>query len=144
MDPLSITASAIAFVGVCRKLASGFRFLKDLSRVPQDILALADELDDLQNTLIAVSLVTRRRRDEFLEVLLSPLLKKVDEIFGELCALCGACSRRLKAEEDYAEQLKILLARFKWTQAKSRVGHLRERLKIVRLDFANQLAAATL
>lgn len=144
MDPLSITASAIAFIGACRKLASGFKFLKDLSRAPGEISALAEELDDLQYTLVAVSLVTERRRNEFLEVLLSPLLKKVDHIIEELCALCGACSRSLKIEEDYDQKLKILVGRFKWTKAKTRIGDLRKRLKIVRLDFANQLAAVAL
>ena len=77
--------------------------------------------------------------------LLSPLFHKVDWIIEELCGLCGVCPRRLQEEKDHFERLKIrLVAPFKWTRAKDRVGELRAGLKLVRLDFANQLAAVTL
>ena len=142
MDPLSITASTLAFIGACRKLVAGFRFLKDLSRAPEEILALTDELNDLHNTLTAVHLVTRRHQDKLVGLLLTPLFVKVDGIIYELCDFCGACPQRMKEDGDYLEDLKLqLLARFKWTRAKNRVGELRERLKVLRLDFANSLAA---
>ena len=145
MDPLSIAASAIAFVGACRKLASGLKFLRDLSRAPEEITALTDELNDLQHVLLAVGLVVRKRKDNVLGELLSPLFAKVDRIIHELCDECGACPQRLKQDDEYLDQLKTqLLARFKWTRAKRRVGQLRKRLKIVRLDFANSLAAISL
>ena len=147
MDPLSITVSAFAFVGACRKLVQGFKFLKELSRVPKDILTLTDELNDLQNTLTVVGLVTHKHRDEFVGILLAPLFHKVDHVIRELCGICGVCPERLKEVEDdvYTEQLKFqLLTRFKWTREKTRVGDLRERLKVVRLDFANSLATVTL
>lgn len=147
MDPISITASAIAFVGACRKLVSGFKFLRDLSQAPEDILTLTDELNDLQNTLTAIGLVTRKHRDEFVGVLLAPLFQRVDHIIRELCRICGVCPERLKQVEDdvYTEQLKFqLLTRFKWTREKGRVGELRERLKVVRQDFANSLATVSL
>ena len=147
MDPLSIAASAIAIVGACRKLVKGFKFLKELSRAPEDILALTDELNDLQNTLTAISLVTRDHRNEIVGVLLAPLFHKVEHIIRELCAICLVNPDRLnEVEEDvYTEQLKIqLLTRFKWTRERRRVGQLRERLKIVRLDFANSLATVSL
>lgn len=145
MDPVSLTASAITVIGACQQLSTCFKFLRELSKAPEDILALTDELNDLQNVLSAVCLVARRRRDDMLGDLLSPLFHKVDCIIEELCGLCGVCPRRLQEEKDHVEQLKIrLLARFKWTRAKDRVGELRGRLKVVRLDFANQLAAVTL
>ena len=147
MDPLSIAASAIAIVGVCRKLVKGFKFLKEVSRAPEDILALTDELNDLQNTLTAISLVTRNHHNEFVGVLLAPLFHKVEHIIQELCGICLVCPDRLnEVEEDvYTDQLKSqLLTRFKWTRERRRVGQLRERLKIVRLDFANSLATVSL
>ena len=125
MDPLSITASANAFVGACRKLANGFKFLKEVSRAPEDILALTDELNGLQNTLTAIGLVTRRRRDEFVGVLLAPLFQRVDHVIRELCGICGVCPERLKEVEDdmYTDQLKFqLLTRFKWTREKGTGG----------------------
>lgn len=147
MDPLSITASAFAFVGACRKLVQGFRFLKEVSRAPEDILALTEELNDLQNTLTAIALVMRKHRNELDGVLLNPLFHRVDHVIRELCGICGVCPDRLKDVEDdvYTDQLKFhLLTRFKWTREKGRVGDLRERLKIVRLDFANSLATVSL
>lgn len=145
MDPISIAASTIAFVGACHKLASGLRFLSDVSHAPKEILALIDELNDLQNVLTAVGLVTRQRRDDILEKLLSPLFSQVDRVIYELCDLCGACPQKLKGDDDYGEQLRLhLLGRCKWTLAKNRVIELRERLRVVRLDFSNSLAATSL
>lgn len=147
MDPLSTTASAIALVGACRKLVKGFKFLKEVSRAPEDILALTDELNDLQNTLTAIGLVTRKHRNDFVGVLLNPLFQRVDHVIRELCGICGVCPERLKEVEDdvSTDQLKFQLwTRFKWTREKGRVGELRERLKVVRLDFANSLATVSL
>ena len=49
------------------------------------------------------------------------------------------------AEDGYVEHLKIpMLARLKWTRDRQRIEKLRDRLKVVRLDFANQMAAVTL
>ena len=145
MDPLSIAASSIAFIHACRKLATGLRFLRDLSRAPEEDQALVEELDDLQIVFTAVATVTRKRSDKAHQTLLSPLFEKAERILEELCELCGACSRRLKEDREYTEELKIqLVARFKWTRATRRVGELRERLKILRLDFANSLAVVSL
>ncbi|KAL8717704.1 MAG: hypothetical protein Q9225_005081 [Loekoesia sp. 1 TL-2023] len=124
---------------------SGLRFLRDVSQAPEEVLALTDELNNLQNVLTAVGLVTRKRRDDFLGILLSPLFDNVNHIVIELCDLCGTCPQKLKEDEEYTEQLKLrLLARFKWTLAKKRVDELREKLKVVRLDFSNSLAATSL
>ena len=147
MDPLSITASAIAIVGACRKLNSGFKFLKEISRAPKDILALTDELNALQNTLTAIGLVTRDRHDDLVRFLLAPLFHRVDHVIRELCGICGVSPERLAEVEEtlYADELRLqLLTRFQWTRQKERVGQLREQLKVVRLDFANSLVTVSL
>ena len=145
MDPLSITASACALVTACRQLIVGFRFIRELSNVPAEIAEVSEELDDLQHVLTAVGLVTTQRNDEVFEVLLSPLFVKVEHILEELCSICGASSNRLKHDAHYEEPLKLQFrARFRWTREKDQVRGLRERLKVLRLDFANQLAAINL
>lgn len=142
MDPLSITASTIAIIGVCRKLATCLKFLRDTSRAPDEALALTEELNDLQNVLTAVGLVARERPNDVLTVLLTPLFTKADQIIEELCDVCGASFQRLRQDDNYTEQLKLqMLARFKWARGKHRVVELRENLKVLRLDFANSLAA---
>ena len=114
-------------------------------RLPKEILAITDELNDLHNVLTVVNLVIRTRQDDILERLLRPLFDRVDRIISELCDVCGACPQRLKEDDEYSEQLKLhLLARFKWTLAKKRVNELRESLRVARLDFANALAATSL
>ena len=143
MDPISVTASAIAFIGACRGLITAFDKLKDVSRAPEDIMALKDELTGLQHTLTAVDLITRNRQDDFLEELLSPLFDRVHYIIEELCQLCGLSARRLR-EAGYAKRLKVrVVARFKWARDKERVEKLRDQLTVVRLDFANHMAIAT-
>lgn len=145
MDPVSIAASSIAFISACRKLAAEPKFLRALSKAPDDVLALTDELNDLQNVLRAIHLVTRKRQDNVFGDLLAPLFAKVDRVIHELCDVCGTCPHQLKNDSEHAEQIKShLLARFKWTRAKDRVGELRDRLKSIRLDFANSLATVSL
>ena len=89
MDPVSIAASSIALIDACRKLAAGLKFLRGLSKAPEDFLALTD----LQNVLKAIRLVTRKRQDNVSGDLLAPLFSKVDPIIHELCNVCGNCSR---------------------------------------------------
>ena len=144
MDPISVTASAIAFIGACRGLIAAFDKMKDVSQAPEDIMALKDELTGLQHTLTAVDLITRNCQDDVLEVLLSPLFHRVHCIIEELCRLSGLSARRLR-EDEHAKHLKFRgVARFKWARDKERVENLRDRLKVARLDFANQMAVATL
>lgn len=140
MDPRSIAASSLAFIGACQKLATALKFLHDLSRAPEEVCVLIDELNDFQHVLTAIALVTRKRQDEVFEIMLSPLFAKADRVFRELCEACGACPLTLKEKDDCTKQLKAqLLARFKWARAKSRIGELRERLKIIRQEFSNSL-----
>ena len=145
MDPLSIATAAITFIGACGALADGLKFLKDLSRAPEEVLELTNELNVLQRTLTAILFVTRKRHDNVFGDLLEPLFSRVDQIIHELCETCGACPQRLKEDDKYIEQLKAQLKdRFRWTRAKRRVGELRESLKVVRLDFMNSLAVVNL
>ena len=140
MDPVSIAASSITFISACRKLVAGLKFLRDLSRAPEEVLALTDELNDLQNVLTAVGLITCKRQDQIFGVLLSPLFGKVDLIIHELCDVCGACSQRLKEDEEYSEQLSHqLLARFKWTRGQKRVGEKILSLRPASRDWSGQL-----
>ncbi|KAK3174833.1 hypothetical protein OEA41_002079 [Lepraria neglecta] len=133
MEPLSIATSAVCFVSACRRLAKGFKFLRELSRAPDDILALIEELDRLQTILTALDIVTQENRDR---------------IIKELCEIGGVAPQKLKESgEDDAKMAQLkpqLLDRFNWTRAKRRVGELCESLKVLRLDFANSLAALNL
>ena len=145
MDPLSIAASSIALIHACRKLATGFNYLRALSRAPEEILALTDELNDLQTTLSAIHLVAKNRHDGVFAQLLAPLFAKVERIIHELCDVCGQAPHKLDEDSEGADHLKRqLLARFKWTRAKDRVSELRERLKVIRLEIGNSLAAINL
>ena len=144
---LSITASALALVGACNKLIQGITFLKGLSRAPEEILALSDELHALQNTLTAISLVMRDRRHELTGTLLAPLFPRAEHIIRELCDICGMSPERLAEVEEtvYTDDSKMqLMTRFKWAREKRRVRQLQERLRVVCLDFANALATVSL
>ncbi|KAL8832371.1 MAG: hypothetical protein Q9170_004907 [Blastenia crenularia] len=146
MDPVSIAASCIAFIGACHKLASGLQILRDVSHASEEVSALIQELNDLQNVLTAVGLITKKRSDNFIGTLLSPLFDRVDRIIHELCGLCGVSPQKVKGDDDHGDQtIKLRFqAGFRWTLAKKRVQELRERLKTVRLDLSNSLTATSL
>ena len=148
MEPLSITASVVSFVSACRRLAKCFKFLRELSRAPDDILALIEELDRLQTILTALDIVTQENRGDSIGAHFSCLFEQSDRIIKELCEIGGVAPQKLKEsgeDDNKMAQLKLQLQdRFNWTRAKRRIGELCGSLRVLRLDFANSLAALNL
>ena len=146
MDPLSIAASTIALVGLCRKLSHGLTILKDLSHVPEEIGALLDELHDLRNVLAAVCVVLEQRLNvkglggctEELKC----LLVKAGRIFASIATHCGIIIQQDHGSDAgndtnsfSAPVLLDPLTRFRWLRDRKKISNFRERLKIVRLDY---------
>ena len=100
MDPLSITTSAIALVGACRKLNDRVHFYKSLSRAPEVISVLSDEVHALQNTLTAIGLAMRYyyADDDLAGARFAPLFHRVDLIVQESCDVCVIYPNGLAAE----------------------------------------------
>lgn len=147
MEPLSIAASAVSFVSACRRLAEGFKFLRDLSRA-DDILALVEEIDRMQTILTALDIVTQEFRGYFIGAQFSCLFEQSDRIIKELCEIGSIAPQKFKESgEDNNKMAQLepqLLDRFNWNRAKRRAGELCESSKVLRLDFASSLAALNL
>ena len=155
MDPLSITASTIALVGLCRKLSHGLTILKDLSHVPEEIAELLNELHDLRNVLTAVCVILEQRLN--LERLggcteeLKSLLAKAGRIFASIATHCGITihqdlpfDRRNDTDTFSAPVLLDPLKRFRWLKDRKKIANYRQRLKIIRLDIGNHLSSLNL
>lgn len=146
MDPLSITASAVTFIGACRRLALGFDLLKDLSHATHDVRSLVEELAALQSVLTAINLVALKRQGPVSGLDLSHTFRKVDNILTELCKISGVPFECLKdGNEPEIERLRLQLRdRVRWACEKKRVALLCGKLKTVRMALANKLAGLTL
>ncbi len=145
MDPFSITIGTVTLIGVCGELIKGIELLRKASQAPQDISDLIDELNDFQNVLNAVKLVTQCRAKNELGDLLVPHFRKAQRVIEELSDICGIQRSEKGLDDDFSEICEPhKVSHFKWTRNKRRIAALRERLKIIRLDLANQLAAMTL
>ena len=155
MDPLSITASIVALVGVCRKLIQGLTVLRQLSHVPEHIAALLDELEDFRNALDAVRAVSQQRQSldgvEQCSEELKGLLLKASDLFASIASHCGINIYKLRPDhsEDPSNasgaSLNLdLLSRFRWLKDRRKVDLYRKRLEVLRADIANHLAALSL
>ena len=155
MDPLSITASAITLIGICKSLHSGLKVLRNLSHVPDEITAVLDELGDFKNTLAAVCVVTNKRSTVITEDDVSghlpQLLLKTKDLFTQIATYCGISiepeepplSKDIACLLDTPQQID-LLSRFRWLKDRKKVNQHRQRLKVARLDIANYLATLSL
>ena len=155
MDPLSITASIVALIGVCRKLTQGLTVLRQLSHIPEHITALLDELQDFRSVLDAVRVVAQQRHSldgvEQCSEELKGLLLKASDLFASIASHCGISIYKLRTDglEDPSslsgQTLNLdLLSRFRWLKDKRKVDVYRRRLEVLRSDIANHLAALSL
>ncbi|KAL8731479.1 MAG: hypothetical protein Q9181_004289 [Wetmoreana brouardii] len=155
MDPLSITASTIALVGLGLKLLKGLEILKDLSHIPDDISALIDELQDLQDVLAAVCVATKQRASvgglRECSIELKSLLSKAGDIFASIANHCGITisvqhdvGREDLGSSSGSTPNLDLLARFRWLKDRKKIDQYRRRLKVLRLDIGNHLASLSL
>ena len=152
MDPLSITASTVALVGLCVKLSNGLQKLVDLSSIPEDIASLVEELKDLQNVLTAVCVVTQQRasvkgiREASDE--LKALLTKAGVTFNTIANYCGIPIHSKQGqgfETSFENPPNLdLLSRFRWLKDRKKIELYRRRLEVVRLDIANHLSSLSL
>ena len=148
MEPLSIVASTINLVDACSVLVKGFKILKQLSGAPKEIQALIEELNRLQQILTALDIVTREDRDGSIGRSFSILLEQSERMIKELCKIAGVSFHSLNEAGEVRDKMaKVelqLRGKFEWYRAKRRVGELCEKLKVLRLDFANSLATLNL
>ena len=148
MDPLSITASIIAIVGVSGQAAGVIRQLATVRGAPDLVLALNNEITDLHLLITAL-------RDAFQRQRVTVLPPSVTGS-GYHASVTSSLQQALdKAQELEAlhDRLKLIapdasgllkLSSVKWVREKSKVRRMRDDLKTVRLQLVGVLGILNL
>jgi Fungal N-terminal domain of STAND proteins len=129
MDPLSITASLLAIATLAAQTGAAFHRLRETcNALPGRLLALVNEVADLEAVLREVAHLTHdRRRDllgksSYISQLLSQATSKLTELKGLVDKLDKACA-----------QTKIPLVKARaWRKAQSKLLHLQEGIKTIK------------
>ena len=142
MDPLSLTASIIAIVGVGGEVAKAVRKLASLKDAPGLILALNNEISDLYLVILAIRDIYQRQRASFSSspetlttdnIVISTLTQANDKVL-ELKAL----HRRLTSRTTGSSNLNTL-NKASWLRERKNVKKIQEDLHTVRLKLSAAL-----
>ena len=144
MDPLTITAALVQFIGFsgsCAKLLR--RVIRDANQAPDEILALSNEISDLNILLSDLEATNRvigqaRSPEARLEVsdAISAQLVKARSILVLLESLASELFTTLPGE-------RLKFQRYKWLRKKSSVIDLQHGLTGVKRSLALLLASIT-
>ena len=148
MDPLFVTASVIAIVGVSGQAAEAIRKLAAVRSAPDLVLALNNEITDLHLVISAIQDAFQRQRVTTLPTsvtgsgyhtsIASSLQQALDKV-QELQAL----HVRLKPITPNASGV-LKLSSVRWVRVQSRVRQMRDDLKTVRLQLVGALGMLSL
>ncbi|RWA04179.1 hypothetical protein EKO27_g10925 [Xylaria grammica] len=131
MDPLSLAASIIAVITAAGQISKGLRSLYELRHAPQEVLALANEVNELQALLYLVQKATGNVSTSYLaaedQLILKRLLDSAKEPLEELDGLIAVCIR--KADTSNVEGGVCSNISFTaWMRSRKSVGALKKRL----------------
>ena len=143
MDPLSLTASIIAIIGVGGQVAKAVRKAASLQGAPDLVLALNNEMADLNLVVVAVQGIFQRlqttgvRSGELnADNSITSSLKQVKGKVIELAAL----QKRLNISISGSN---VEFDKVAWLREQKKVKRMQEDLKSVRLKLAAALGVLT-
>ncbi|KAI0856242.1 ankyrin repeat-containing domain protein [Xylaria cubensis] len=144
MDPLSLTASIIAVITAAGQVTKGLRTLYELRHAPEEVLALADEVNEFQALTYLVQKATRNVSTSDLasedQLILKRLLDSAKEPLEELDELIAVCIR--KANTSNNESGVYSKISFKaWIRSRKSIGSLKERLLRAQRNISTALIA---
>ena len=145
MDPLSITASAIAVLSAVTGAGRGLNRIVDLRKAPAEIQALYNEVEALrsllsvtQNALLDIrDTELYRQLHEPLEVLLRP----VEALAIELEQLLEF---RLKRQESISPNAAMKVDYVEWLKADKAIARIRQDIRDARGNLEAGLTAANI
>ena len=126
MDPLSITAGIIAVVGAGSALATNIRRLASIRGAPQVLLALNNEIVDLQLTVLAVQDVYQAghvANDNATASIASTLLQTKDTL-DRLVAL----AIRVQKPAVEGAEVSLVVNKLAWVREQSRLNKVHTEL----------------
>lgn len=133
MDPLSIVASAIGLIEAARRISRGIQRLIELKRVPTILLALNNEMSDLQVILAQIESfapsLASKPQDRSLShnvVLINEKLKELELIvYGRLMTKGGGMNRAA------------------WLLVRDDVERIQKEIRHLRVNIGNSLNIMT-
>ena len=144
MDPLSITASCIAVAGAGGAAVKGLKKLRDLTKVPDVLLSIINEVADLTLVVqdIRLSFQLHQRSANISQASISVITKFLDRAEATLLELDQIISYRLL--QTPKPNGEITFSRSAWIFEEQRIQRLQARLRTTRLDIAARFAALSL
>lgn len=140
MDPLSVSASIAALLGLAAATAQGLSKLKLIRAAETEVCALSSEISDIQAVLQQLRCsLDAESEAEMMSTSLPLLLKTATECLSELQVVIES---RLVAPQGEPSRTKKVL-RHRWVSEKPRIEGLRERLKELRHNIIAVVGIAT-
>ncbi len=143
MDPLSITAGAIAVIGALRQAAKCVQRLRAIRQAPAELKALLEEVIDLRGLLeqIQTDQHARPRLDGSAAASETPngLARHVERTSSKLQELDSL----IEHHATYTSQSRFNRGHLGWGRGRQKASILCEELKVIRLNLAASLGATT-
>ena len=136
MDPLSVTASCIAVAGAGGAAVKGLKKLRELTKIPDILLSVMNEVADLTLVTQDIRLNLQLRKDAYsiLPSSISVITQLLDRAQDTLIELDQAINYRLlRSPKPNGE---ITFSRSAWIMEEHRVQRLQASLRATRLDIA--------
>ena len=137
MDPLSITASSLTIIGTAGVIGRSFKRIIALRHAPAILLELNDEVAGLYCVLQAVDFLIRRHAGIAHDGPMSNLCRALKNAESTLFKLEALVRDKLTFEGRDSE---VRLDRGVWLFAASRVGKLKEQIRVDRVELAAALS----
>ena len=143
MDPLSLTASIIAIVGVGGQAAKAVRKLASLKEAPDLLLALNNEISDLSLVVSAIQDVFQRQQSSgvlfpnyragelSVDTSVTDTLRQAKEIVSKLEALYDRLNTSASGSSGSTTFNKVT-----WLREQKRVRQMQKDLRSIRLKLA--------
>ncbi len=143
-DPLSIVASAIALGSAVGATKKGLDKIKDLFNANDELLALMNEITNIQLIVANISEETELRLDRFSlpQQSINTLVTLLNQLKDEVSKLEHLVHYRLIS--GYKENGQVKAEKVTWTREQPNIQSIRDKLRSLRLDLVSQLSAVAM
>ena len=144
MDPLSITASCVAVIGAGGAAIKGLKKLRDITKIPDTLLTIINEVADLTLVVqnIRLSFQSRRNSINLSQGSIAVITQILDRAQARLQELDEVINYRLLQTPKPTGE--IAFSRSAWILEAHKVQRLQASLRSTRLDLATSFAALSL
>lgn len=139
MDPLSITASILAILGAGGQVAKGFAKIRALKHSPDILLAMNNEIADIQYLVQDVNDVARQHEGVRETQNSASVCRALEKVRETLLATERVIAYELTVIDSINGLVKLDWKR--WLRLEGKVRQLQERMRNNKLDLSTALVA---